>query len=187
MLCATVLLLSLALMIGCRSAHPTVGTIPNFGIVDAQARIYRGGEPIAPEGWTYLKSLGVQTVLKLNTETESKDTGAEAVELTIVRLPISKLEQTVGSPKTATVKSAVDVMSRGAVFVHCGSDSRSKPHSLAARLDSQGGQDRTGLVVAAYRVWVGHWTKERAQMEMMSFHFHPLLAGLANFWRDEVK
>src|SRR5438093_5875919 len=134
---AAVAFLSLALLTGCRSLHPTVCTIPNFGVVNQEAKIYRGGEPIAPEGWDHLKRLGVQTVLKLNTESESADDGAETNGLTVVRLPISKLEQTLGSPKVATIKWAVDVMSHGAVFVHCGSEARSKPHSLAAMLDSQ--------------------------------------------------
>ena len=62
-----------------------------------------------------------------------------------------------------------------------------KPASWAAKLGTQGGQDRTGLIVGAYRVWVQHWTKADAQREMMQRGFHPTLPGLANFWRDEVK
>ena len=185
--CPAVVVLGIGLLGGCCSTHPTVHAIPNFAVVNGETKVYRGGEPTTGEAWAYLKSLGVRTVVKLNEESESKDAGAEVIGLRVVRLPISTVEQTIGSPKLDTIRSAVDEMSRGAVFVHCGSDSRSNPHSFAAKTHSQGGQDRTGLVVATYRVWVQRWTKEDAHTEMISFGFHPMLPGLANFWRDEVK
>ena len=185
--CPAVVGLANGLLGGCCSTHPTVHTIPNFAVVNGETKVYRGGEPVTGEAWAYLKSLGVRTVVKLNEESESKDTGAAVIGLRVVRLPISTVEQTIGSPNVATIRRAVDEMSHGAVFVHCGSNSRSNPHSFAAKTHSQGGQDRTGLVVATYRVWVQRWTKQDAHAEMMSFGFHPMLPGLANFWRDEVK
>jgi protein tyrosine/serine phosphatase len=180
------LALSCALLSGCVSQHPTRYTIPNFDTVDAHRKIYRGGEPLGP-GWQHLKSLGVGTVVKLNTNEESTDCGAKARGLTVVALPITETQQRSGSPDISTIKCAVREMRRGAVFVHCGSDSRSKPNSLAALFDFQGGQDRTSLVVGCYRVWVEHQTKAKARVEMKSFHFHALLLrGLRNFWRDKV-
>src|SRR6185437_4086622 len=99
--------------------------------------------------------------------------------------PITEKEQTSGPVDPGKIRKAVREMSRGAVFVHCGSDARSQPNSFAALSDTQGGQDRTGLVVGSYRVWVDHWKKDRARCEMKSFHFHALLLpGLARFWRD---
>lgn len=183
------LALSLPLLGGCQSLHPTCHTIPNFAAVNERHKIYRGGEPLEPEGWDYLKSLGVRTVVKLNTAAESTDAGAKARGLTVVSLPITARQQRTGSPDfSETVESAVDEMRRGAVFVHCGSDSRSKPNSLPALFDSQGGQDRTSLVVGCYRVQVEHQEKAVARTEMKSFRFHALLLpGLANFWRDKVK
>src|SRR5947207_10105633 len=183
------LALSLALLAGCQSLHPTRHTIPNFAAVNERHKVYRGGEPLAPEGWDYVKSLGVRTVIKLNTETESTDAGAKARGLTVVPLPITARQQRTGSPDfSETIERAVNEMRRGSVFVHCGSDSRSKPNSLHALFDLQGGQDRTGLVVGCYRVRVEHQKKVVARAEMKSFHFHALLLpGLAKYWRDKVK
>jgi protein tyrosine/serine phosphatase len=150
-------------------------------------RIYRGGEP-RDEGWAYLKSLGVNTVVKLNTDKESCDCGARARGMKIICRPITTHQQIFGSPDFRyTIERAVREMGRGSVFVHCGSDSRSKPNSFSALFDIQGGQDRTGLVVGCYRVWVEHKKKAVARAEMKSFHFHALLLpGLRNFWRDNV-
>jgi hypothetical protein len=183
------LALTLTLLAACQSLHPPVKGIPNFAAVDASRKIYRGGEPLSLDSWRYIKSLGVRTVVKLNTEDESKDYGASKVGLTVVRLQIDRHEQWAGSPKLdGTIHCAVSNMSRGAVFVHCGSDSRSKPDSFDALFDTQGGQDRTGLVVGCYRVWVQHQSKAVARAEMKSFRFHALLLpGLANYWRDNVK
>jgi protein tyrosine/serine phosphatase len=182
------LLVSSVALIGCQSNYPTRHTIPNFGVVDKDRNIYRGGEPLTRDGWIYLREQGVRTVLKLNTEDESRDCGAEAIHLRVIHLPITQEEQTSGSPNPCTIKKAVQEMSRGGIFVHCGSDSRSQPDSLAKLFDCQGGQDRTGLVVGSYRVWVEHVKKEEARAEMKSFHFHALiLPGLARFWRDEVR
>lgn len=183
------LALSFALLSGCHSLYPTRHTIPNFAAVNERHKIYRGGEPLEPQGWDYLKSLGVRTVVKLNTEAESIDAGANARRLTVVSLPITTCQQRTGAPDfSKTIERAVGEMRRGSVFVHCGSDSRSHPNSLAALFDFQGGQDRTGLVIGCYRVRVEHQKKAVARAEMKSFRFHALLLpGLANFWRDKVK
>jgi len=179
--------LTLALLTGCCSPQPPDHGIPNFAVVDGTKGVYRGAQPTTPEGWKHIRDLGVQTVVKLNGEGEGSDAGAEAESLTVVRLPISTVEQTIGSPKVSTVDSAVAQLRLGKCYVHCGSTARSNPNSLAAKLGSQGGQDRTGLIVAIYRVRVDHRTKADAEKEMMEHCFHPMLPGLANFWRDEVK
>ena len=183
------LALAFAFFSACQSSHPTVCGIPNFDTVSQRHKIYRGGEPLNAKSWAFLQSLGVRTVVKLNTEKESHDDGATALHMNVIRLPSTDLEQLFGSPDLRKrIVCAVGVMRRGAVFVHCGSDGRSKPNSFGALTDTQGGQDRTGLVVGCYRVWVEHQTKADARREMKSFHFHALLfPGLAGFWRDQVR
>jgi len=173
----------------CQSLHPTVHTIPNFDTVNARRKVFRGGQPLTAEGWAYLRHLGVRTVIKLNTESESTEAGALSQHLAVLRLPITQHQQFTGRPDFApTVGAAVRRMSQGAVFVHCGSDLRSRPGSLPSLTDSQGGQDRTSLVVGCYRVWVEHRKKSEARAEMKSFRFHSLLLpGLARFWRDRVR
>src|SRR5947207_8611969 len=89
----------LAFLSACQMLHPPVHGIPNFAAVNEHRRIYRGGEPLTLEGWAYIKSRGVRTVVKLNVEKESTDAGAREVGLTVARLPITRQEQMAGSPE----------------------------------------------------------------------------------------
>src|SRR5436190_12593098 len=123
------LALSCLLLSGCVSNYPTRHTIPNFHTVNAGRKIYRGGEPLE-EGWAYLKRLGVNTVVKLNTGDESCDNGARIRGMKIIYRPITSHQQIFGCPDGETIHSAVAAMRRGSVFVHCGSDARSKPNSV---------------------------------------------------------
>src|SRR6266436_4844430 len=113
-------MIALALLTGCRSPQLSIHGIPNFAVVDAATSVYRGAQPTTPEAWKYIKSLGVQTVVKLNREHEGSDAGAEAEGLTVVYLPISTVEQTIGSPKFSTVDNAVAQLRLGKCYIHCG-------------------------------------------------------------------
>jgi hypothetical protein len=165
---------------------PPPAGIPNFAIVDVASKVYRGGQPPTPEAWAELKELGVERIIKLNQESEGSDAAGVALGLKVVYLPISVMDQLIGSPQHATLDQAVAEMRLGKCFVHCGGDARSKPDSVAARMGTQGGQDRTGLAVACFRVWGQHWTKADAEKEMLARGFHPGLPGLARFWREQV-
>ncbi len=151
--------------IGCASATPQHG-IPNFSQVTTG--VWRGGQPTAA-GWRYLQSLGVKWDVKLNSERESSDVEAEANGIQIVHLPISLVQQTVGTLPKELLDAAVSALARAGTFVHC-----------------EHGEDRTGLVVGAYRVRVEHWTKHAAYEEMKAHGFHPLLRGLYRSWQRDV-
>jgi protein tyrosine/serine phosphatase len=60
------------------------------------------------------------------------------------------------------------------VFVHC-----------------QHGADRTGMMVAAYRVMEMGWTPEEAAAELPRFGFHPIWQGIRErvlaFDRDDLR
>lgn len=148
----------------CQTTTWTSG-VPNLHQVEPG--LYRGGQP-TEQGWAYLKSLGVTNVVKLNEEREGSDAGAVKAGMTVVYLPISVGQQIEGGPKLSTVAKAVANMQPG-VFVHCSH-----------------GQDRTGLVVGVYRVWIDKWSKERAYQEMLANGFHPLLKGLWDYWQEKV-
>src|SRR5438045_5515492 len=92
------LAMAFALFGACQSSHPTVCGIPNFDTVSQRHKIYRGGEPLNAKSWAFLQSLGVCTVVKLNSEKESHDDGATALHMKVVRLPITAGEQLIGSP-----------------------------------------------------------------------------------------
>jgi tyrosine-protein phosphatase SIW14 len=129
--------------------------------------IYRGGQP-DDAGWNWLKAQGVIRVVKLNLECEGTDVAAEALGMTLFYHPIDKVEQLVFRPKYDEVKAAVGVIQPG-TYIHC-----------------EHGEDRTGLVVACYRVWSGGWNKELAEKEMDDCGFHWELLGLELFWEWAV-
>lgn len=138
--------------------------IANFGQVEGD--LYRGGRP-SEEDVVALREMGIKTILDLEggvfaPETEPvrrERAWAEAAGVDFVHVPLSPLT----SPRPGRVEEAVAVMAdpaRRPVFVHC-----------------RAGVDRTGFVVAAYRVTIEGWAAERAYDEMVRAGFHRIL-----FW-----
>lgn len=165
----TLILVALGFMaLGFCSCAPrkSVHGIPHFAQVEPG--VWRGGQP-NQEGWDYLKSLGVKRVVKLNTGGVKSDGQGFSNGMEIVYLPISFLDQTFGKPDPARLDAAISAIEPNGTFVHC-----------------QHGQDRTGLVIGAYRVRSNHWTKHAAYEEMVSHGFHPILRGLYWAWQEDV-
>ncbi|MGN6641726.1 MAG: phosphatase domain-containing protein [Verrucomicrobiota bacterium] len=131
--------------------------------------VYRGGQPRTDEQWDALAALGVRTVVKLNFETEGSDAGALARGMEVVRFeaPPSSVINWTGAMSMDQLRQAVEAMRRGHCYVHC-------TH----------GQDRTGLVVAAYRVWVDGWSKSDAMAEAKRLGYHPIFIGLDRLWEE---
>ncbi len=171
--------LSLALC-GCKLASSS-HDVPNFAVIDPTNGVYRGAEPLLA-GWQYLASLGVSNVVKLNTEAEGTDAQATVLGMKVNHFPFTSKEQLSGPLDNAKVMAAVAAITAG-TFIHCGSDSRSDTNSLAYRFGTQGGQDRTGLICALYRVKTG-WTKPAAEDEMLRKGFHKFLHGLHEYWEN---
>lgn len=144
---------------------PFTNGIPNLRTVDAAMNVYRGGQP-TDEGWQWLKNQGVLYDVKLNLDSEGSDAPAFPSGIQQKAFLINLWQQTFGEPSCGLIANAVNVIKSGNVFVHC-----------------EHGQDRTGLVVAAYRVSQG-WSKASAQAEMMECGFHPILLGLWRCWND---
>ena len=163
-------LAALVAVAGCSTASaPTVHGVPNLRAVDEARHVYRSGQPQSAEAWAYVASLGVRTVVKLDTDTEGSEDGAESVGLVVVRLPWppANAGELLLGPSSADVHRAVDAMRGGAVLVHC-----------------LHGNDRTGLAVEAYRVLVDDWPRSRAHREAIADGFHVELLGLDDAWED---
>ncbi len=131
--------------------------------------LYRGAQPEA-DGFRELQRLGVNTVINLrqfhSDRDEMKDAKLED-EFDYAHIRIATW-----SPSEAQVleflKIAVDPKRRP-VFVHC-----------------MHGADRTGMMIAAYRIVVEGWSKDEAIAEMTvgGFGYHSMWTGLPELLRE---
>lgn len=132
---------------------PNSKDLPNFYKVNA--RLYRGGQP-TEAGIKELKRLGVKTVIDLrNNDDRARREGgwARAQGLKFINIPLNNW---FGPHKTDidAILRQIDIEGDQPVFVHC---SR--------------GSDRTGTVVAIYRITHNGWNDKRANAEAKEFGF----------------
>jgi len=139
--------------------------LENVGIV--APGILRGAQP-DPEGYRTLKEMGVKTVINLRTTMHEKE-AVEALGMRSIEIPISMVKL-VEKEKVDAVLAAMHDPANQPVYVHC-----------------KLGQDRTGIVVASYRVVYDHWTLEEAEEEMQSYGFNDLWQHLKHFLHEYVE
>ncbi len=137
--------------------------IKNFLKVEVDYPLYRGGQPNTQADWDSLWALGIKRVIKLNMDYE----GADAVPATVplMKCPIDLIHMMVGGIDQQAIVDTVGFIDSG-TFVHC-------TH----------GQDRTGLIIAIYRLTKCDWSKKKAQQEMLKLGFHKEMLGLWRFWK----
>ena len=145
-LAASVLLATLALATPAQ-VEPRYAELPNLHQVNQQ--LYRGGQP-KDGGLQKLKDLGVKTIVNLRGEDDhSRAEGEEAQSLGLHYYGISLPE--FSRPKDAEVERVlgiIDALENQPVFIHC-----------------HHGRDRTGTIVACYRISHDGWTAEHAKDE----------------------
>ena len=153
--------------------------IPNLFAVEQD--IFRGAQPTV-NGWKWLQAEGITNVVKLNTEAEGSDAYAEQLGFKINRFPIPWWRQVFFRPSQSLLVAAVACI-KPHTFIHCGSDARTaSPDSQED--NTQGGEDRTGLIVGCFRLSQG-WAKGDAYAEMIAHGFHVALQGLQGRWESQ--
>jgi protein-tyrosine phosphatase len=131
-------------------AKPSVQGIQNFYKVDE--RVYRGAQP-TDDGFRYLANLGLKTVVDLRESDARSAREAQVVTalgMRYINIPMTGLTP----PSEADITRILALLedgNSGGVFVHC-----------------KRGADRTGAVIAAYRIDRDHWDNYRALKEAMS-------------------
>ena len=136
--------------------------IPNLHKVSQT--LYRGGRT-TEAGYLKLKEMGVQTIISLryfhNARLDAKKAGLKYIRIpTHAWLPIQRNIK-------RFLREATD-KKNGVVFVHC-----------------KHGSDRTGMMVAAYRIAIQGWTVDKALDEMRrgGFGFHEQWGNITRFMK----
>ncbi len=136
------------------AANGELTGIANFHQVDAN--LYRGAQP-TDEGLKNLAALGVKTIVDLRHGKDHEDAeqkSAEALGLRYISVPMKGLD----APTDAQIAGLMALLSatdQGPVFVHC-----------------REGKDRTGTVVACYRIAHDHWSNNQALAEAKAQGLH---------------
>ncbi len=127
--------------------------LPNFYKVNEN--LYRGGQP-TEAGINELKKIGVKTVIDLRDNDDrarKEESWAKAAGLRFVNIPLSNWF----SPHNEDIKNILSEIDRKGdtpVYIHC-----------------KRGSDRTGTVVAVYRITHDNWTDKQANTEAKKFGF----------------
>jgi tyrosine-protein phosphatase SIW14 len=139
-------------------------TLPNFRQVKWQ--LFRGAQP-RNEGLKQLSRWGIKTIINLSGE-DSKEEGkaANALGLQYFNVPLPAL----GRPNTEQVNQVIELLNNpnnAPIFVHC-----------------KNGKDRTGTIIACYRIAQEGWTAEQALAEAKMFGLGRLKFNLRSYIKE---
>ncbi|MBT0652082.1 fused DSP-PTPase phosphatase/NAD kinase-like protein [Geomobilimonas luticola] len=126
--------------------------------------IYRGAQPGA-EGYGTLKKMGIRTVIDFRT-TDNERRQVEEAGMRAIAVPIEMSRDGLREKVDRVVALMADPANQP-VFIHC-----------------RHGQDRTGIVAAAYRMKVEGWSLKDAETEMQSFGFNDVWVNFKKFIRN---
>lgn len=142
--------LMLAISFVAQPAEIPLPSIPNFHQVND--RVFRGGQPLS-QAWPDLAKTGVRLVIDLRREDEHSSVAeaqsVQAAGMRYVNVPMKG----VVAPSIEQVNKILALLnSQDRVFIHC-----------------KRGSDRTGAIIACYRIEHDHWDRKRALAEAKSF------------------
>lgn len=140
--------------------------LPGFHLVNDM--VYRGAQPKSG-GLELLRRLGIKTVINLrNNDARAKqeEVAAHKAGLQYFNLPFDRW----GRPNDQEIEQALSIINNPAnqpVFVHC-----------------RRGVDRTGVVIAVYRMTHDGWTSKQAMAEAKLYGLKPWQLGMKDYIRD---
>lgn len=124
--------------------------------------LYRGAQPDR-EGFEQLKRLGIKTIVNLR----ASHSDEELIEgLGLRYYPIPVRPWSVDDETSARFLKIMSDPSNHPVFVHC-----------------QHGADRTGAMVAVYRIYTQAWHPDDALAELPRYGFHKIWLNLPAYLR----
>lgn len=152
---------------GCATGHPHTANRPLRHLFKVDQDLYRGAQPTA-EGFHELKALGVKTVISLRalrpSEQREIQREMESLGMRWVSLPMRMAWRATPKQIQEFLAIATDPANQP-VFIHC-----------------EQGEDRTGSMVAIYRIVKQGWAPERAYREAVSLG----MADWNPFFKDVI-
>ena len=132
--------------------------------------VYRGAQPNG-EGIRSLARLGVRSIINLRMTNDvwfAEEGEARAMGITYTNVPMSGI----GRPTDEQVAKVLSIIetSTAPVFVHC-----------------QHGADRTGIIIACYRIRHDKWPSKQALQEAKEYGLSPLEIGMKHYVVDFAK
>jgi uncharacterized protein (TIGR01244 family) len=132
------------------------------------SQLYRGAQPRAG-GIRKLARLGIKTVINLRGEDEdarAEQREVEALGLRYFAVSLPGLQRP-SDEQVERVLAIINAAENQPVFVHC-----------------RHGEDRTGLIVAVYRITRDGWTGEQAKAEAKRYGMHWMQRGMKDYILD---
>jgi tyrosine-protein phosphatase SIW14 len=138
--------------------------VPNFHMVNEH--LYRGGQPAAA-GWRSLAKLGLKTVIDLRLASEhsisQEALAVEAAGMIYISQPMAGLAAPTNE-EILKILAMLDSNEKWPVFIHC-----------------RRGADRTGTVIACYRIVHNQWASDEALREARTYGMSRLELGMKHF------
>lgn len=163
---AIVMVMALVSATGLSKAESSPAELPNFHKVNE--RLYRGAQP-QKGGLKKLAAMGVNTIVNLRGEdrnTLAEQQEAKELGLNYYALPMGGLSR----PTDKQVEQALAIINNpenGVVFVHC-----------------KHGADRTGVIIACYRMTRENHSAEQAKEEAEKFGMSWVQVGMKRYISD---
>lgn len=140
--------------------------LPNFQKVNAN--LFRGGQP-GEGGIQRLASLGIKTVINLRDDDErarAEEVEVRAAGLRYFNIPLKGL-RTPSDEQVERVLAIINESENQPVFIHC-----------------RRGSDRTGIIIACYRISRDNWTSAQAKEEAKRYGMSIWLVWMKNYIGD---
>lgn len=169
LVCVVGLLVALPLVAGAAARPPewaqpvALEGVPN--LFKVTGGLYRSAQPTAA-GMKNLEAIGVRTVINLRAFHTDRD---EVAGTTLLNEELSVKTWHLEDEDVVRVLRTLKDPARGPYLVHC-----------------QHGADRTGTMIAMYRIVVQGWSREKAIDELVNggYGFHPVWTNILEYLRS---
>lgn len=147
----------------------STNSIPEYDQVTEN--IFRGGRPVRSD-LDWLAQNKIKTIINLednSSAVSSEQDYLKKIGVKFISFPMSATQQ----PNDTQINSVLNALqdpTNFPIFIHC-----------------HHGQDRTGMLIGLYRVFVQTWKSDQAYQEMLGHGFHPVLKKLDNYFKIKTK